>query len=112
MAKPHGNLKDIRTFVEIVAALRAPDGCPWDREQTHSSLARYAIEETFEMVEALEEREAARSAASILPKALTDKFIPQALTDKFIPQHLTDKFKDELGDVLFQVVLHSQLAQE
>ncbi|MDX9731675.1 MAG: nucleoside triphosphate pyrophosphohydrolase, partial [Bdellovibrionales bacterium] len=43
-----------KAFLDIVAALRAPDGCPWDLEQTHRSLVPYAIEETFEMVEAIE----------------------------------------------------------
>ncbi len=40
-------------FVETIARLRAPDGCPWDREQTHSSLARYLIEESYEVLEAI-----------------------------------------------------------
>lgn len=61
--------------------LRGPDGCPWDKEQTHLSLAPYAIEETYEMVEALEKQDDA-------------------------------EFCEELGDVLFQVVLHAQLATE
>lgn len=41
-------------LIAVIAALRAPDGCPWDREQTHRSLAQYAIEETYELVEAIE----------------------------------------------------------
>jgi len=41
-------------LITIIAALRAPDGCPWDREQTHRSLAKYAIEETYELVDAIE----------------------------------------------------------
>lgn len=101
MPKGPENLKDIRqhiqALVDIVAELRGPNGCPWDKEQNHSTLARYAIEETFEMVEALEEREALRKT-----KPLN--------ADQFIS--LSQKFKDELGDVLFQVLLHSQLAKE
>jgi len=97
MPKAPENLKDIRSLVEIVAALRGPDGCPWDKEQNHSTLARYAIEETFEMVESLEEREALR------PKPGTNSV-------EFISAG--HKFKEELGDVLFQVVLHAQLAHE
>jgi tetrapyrrole methylase family protein/MazG family protein len=65
----------------IVARLRAPDGCPWDREQTHSSLRPYVIEEAFEVVGALDENDIAS-----LP--------------------------EELGDLLLQIVLHSQLAEE
>ena len=65
----------------IVARLRAPDGCPWDREQTHASLRRYVIEEAYEVVAVLDSGDYRR-----LP--------------------------EELGDVLFQVLLHAQLAEE
>lgn len=43
-----------KSLLEIIARLRAPNGCPWDREQTHRSLVPYAIEETYELVEAIE----------------------------------------------------------
>ena len=66
---------------DIVARLRAPDGCPWDREQTHASLRRYMIEEAYEAVEAI------------------DADDEGALCE-------------ELGDVLLQVVLHAQIAEE
>jgi tetrapyrrole methylase family protein/MazG family protein len=65
----------------IVARLRAPDGCPWDREQTHASLRPYVIEEAYEVVAALDEND--------LPG-----------------------LRDELGDLLIQVLLHTQLAEE
>jgi tetrapyrrole methylase family protein/MazG family protein len=68
-------------LVETVRRLRAPGGCPWDRQQTHDSLKRYAIEETYELVEAIESGD-------------------------------TFKIKDELGDVLLQVLLHAQIAGE
>ncbi|WP_413587208.1 nucleoside triphosphate pyrophosphohydrolase [Bdellovibrio sp. HCB274] len=84
MAKTPANLRNIESLVEIVASLRGPDGCPWDKEQTHESLTQYAVEETFELVEAIESTGVARD----------------------------QKMKDELGDVLFQVLLHSQLASE
>ncbi|MBO9667184.1 MAG: nucleoside triphosphate pyrophosphohydrolase [Bdellovibrio sp.] len=84
MAKIPSNLQNIESLVEIVASLRGPDGCPWDKEQTHESLTQYAIEETHELVEAIETPSAARD----------------------------QKIKEELGDVLFQVILHSQLASE
>jgi MazG family protein len=42
-------------FVEIIARLRAPDGCPWDREQTHETLIPYCIEEAYEVVDAIRE---------------------------------------------------------
>ena len=61
--------------------MRAPEGCPWDREQTHESLRRYLLEETYEVLEAL------------------DNADPAAL-------------REELGDLLLQVVLHAQIAIE
>lgn len=75
------HLKSMNALIDIVAALRGPQGCPWDKDQTHQSLTPFAIEETFELVEAIE-----------------------ALNDSAM--------KEELGDVLFQVALHSQLAEE
>jgi tetrapyrrole methylase family protein / MazG family protein len=81
MPKPPNNYRDFKSFVEIVQALRGPDGCPWDKEQTHETLTQYAIEETYELVEAIEK------------KSLTD-------------------MREELGDVLLQVVLHSEIARQ
>ncbi|GAC1423720.1 MAG: hypothetical protein NVSMB5_17600 [Candidatus Velthaea sp.] len=66
-------------LVEIMARLRR--SCPWDREQTHESLVRYLIEETYEVVEAIE-------------------------------ANAEGELCDELGDLLFQIVFHSQLATE
>jgi tetrapyrrole methylase family protein/MazG family protein len=66
---------------DVVARLRAPDGCPWDREQTHASLRPYVIEEAYEVLAVLD-------SGSV------------------------DKLPEELGDLLLQVVLHSQLAEE
>jgi uncharacterized protein YabN with tetrapyrrole methylase and pyrophosphatase domain len=71
----------LQELLAIMARLRAPDGCPWDREQTFATLARYAIEEAYELVDAIERGD--------LP-------------------HL----RDELGDLLLQVVFHSQIASE
>lgn len=68
-------------FVATIAALRAPDGCPWDRAQTHQSIAKNMIEEAYEAVDAIE--------ADDVP-------------------HL----REELGDVLLQVVLQSQIAAD
>lgn len=49
-----GEETSFERFQEIVAALRAPDGCPWDREQTHESLRKYLLEETYEALEGLD----------------------------------------------------------
>jgi tetrapyrrole methylase family protein/MazG family protein len=68
-------------FVETIARLRAPDGCPWDREQTHESIARNMLEEAYEAVDAIESGDI---------------------------EHL----REELGDVLLEVVLQSQIAAD
>ena len=49
------NLSQFVTLVDIIAKLRAPDGCPWDRKQTHSSLRENLLEECYEVLEALDE---------------------------------------------------------
>lgn len=46
--------EEFKALVDVVAALRAPDGCPWDREQDHLSLRKYLIEETYEVIEAID----------------------------------------------------------
>lgn len=81
MPHPPQDLREVPSLLKIVADLRGPDGCPWDKEQTHLTLTPYAIEEVSELVEAIESGDDAKT-------------------------------KDELGDVLFQVVLHAQLASE
>ena len=65
-------------LVQTIWRLRQPDGCPWDREQTHESIERNMIEEAYEAVDAIEQRDQA---------------------------HL----REELGDVLMQVLLHAQI---
>jgi nucleoside triphosphate diphosphatase len=68
-------------LVELMATLRAPNGCPWDRKQTHESLKPYLLEETYEVLETIDQRD-------------------------------TAKLREELGDVLLQVLFHSQIATE
>jgi len=68
-------------LIKIMEALRGPKGCPWDKEQTRESLKPFLIEETYELLEALDENN-------------------------------PDKIKEELGDVLFQVVFHCQMSKE
>jgi tetrapyrrole methylase family protein/MazG family protein len=94
MVQAPKNLKKIESLVEIVAQLRGPEGCPWDKEQTHQSLTPFLLEEAHEVVEAIEQ---------LRPS------VPGA--DKASIESLT-KLKEELGDLLFQVILHSQLASE
>jgi MazG family protein len=68
-------------LVAVQARLRAPKGCPWDREQTHQTLRTYLLEEAYEVLEALETGN-------------------------------DEKFAEEMGDLLLQIVFHSQIASE
>lgn len=68
-------------LLDIMAKLRAPDGCPWDRKQTHQTLLAYLIEESYEFIDAVEAGDRAN-------------------------------MREELGDVLLQVVFHAQLGKE
>jgi len=74
-------IKELKELVEVIAKLRAPDGCPWDREQTHKSLKPNMLEEAYEAIDAIDSGDMAN-------------------------------LKEELGDVLLQVVLHAQIASE
>lgn len=68
-------------LVAVMDRLRSPGGCPWDAEQTHTSLARYLLEETYEVLEALDSGD-------------------------------RDHLREELGDLLLQVVFHARIAAE
>jgi tetrapyrrole methylase family protein/MazG family protein len=68
-------------LVRLMARLRAPGGCPWDRAQTHESLLKYLREETREVEEAIEKKD-------------------------------WENLQEELGDILLQILFHSELAQE
>ncbi len=84
------SMRSLDTLVYITGRLQGPNGCPWDREQTHQSIKQNLIEETYEAVDALD--------------ALTaDVSGEQRNAD-------LDKFAEELGDVLLQVVFQSQMA--
>ena len=73
--------ENLEELIAVIAKLRAPDGCQWDREQTHSTLKPNMLEEAYEAVDAIDDNDMV---------------------------HL----KEELGDVLLQVVLHAQIAEE
>jgi XTP/dITP diphosphohydrolase len=72
---------ELARLIEVMDRLRSPGGCPWDAEQTHESLARHAIEEAYELADAIE-------------------------------GGTREDMREELGDVLLQVVFHARLAQE
>jgi tetrapyrrole methylase family protein/MazG family protein len=74
-------LSGFDALVAIIARLRDPDGCPWDRQQTHATLRENLLAECYEVLEALDEGHA-------------------------------DKLREELGDLLLQIVLHAQIAKE
>ena len=71
----------INDLLKVMAKLRSPKGCPWDREQSHLTLRRHAIEEVYELIDAIEAGD-------------------------------DHEMAEELGDLLLQVVFHSQLASE
>ncbi len=71
----------IDRLVQVMDQLRSPGGCPWDAEQTHESLARYLLEETYEALEAMDSGD-------------------------------VGSLREELGDLLLQVVFHARIAQE
>src|SRR5919202_1604229 len=71
-------------LVALMARLRSPDGCPWDREQTYATLAPMLVEEAYEASDASEEANEGRPA----------------------------NLRDELGDILFQIVFFAQVARE
>jgi len=75
-------LQALAQVVDVMATLRGPDGCPWDREQTHRSLLPYLVEEAHELVEAVEDDAG------------------------------DGPMREELGDVLLQVLFHAQIASE
>jgi len=75
-ATQHPKLEEL---IAVLEKLRAPGGCAWDAEQTHESLVQYLVEETYELVEAIERGN-------------------------------RDEMIEELGDVLYQVVFHSDIA--
>jgi XTP/dITP diphosphohydrolase len=71
----------VEQLVQVLDQLRSPGGCPWDAEQTHASLARYLLEETYEALEAMDQGD-------------------------------LGSLREELGDLLLQVVFHARIAQE
>ena len=72
-------LQKLESLIQTAHQLRAPGGCPWDAEQTHRSLVQYLLEETYELIDAIESGN-------------------------------RDEILEELGDVLYQVIFHSDLA--
>ena len=85
-----GAAREMVRLFQLAKRLRDPGGCPWDAEQTHRSLTRYLLEESYEVVEAVE----------ALP------------ADGAIDLAAYAALEDELGDLLYQVVFHAVLAQE
>ena len=78
-------------LIEIMRALRAPGGCPWDRAQTHQTLRQYLIEEAYEVLDVIDEIHT---------------------TEDLKKEKLKGAFREELGDLLMQVLLHSEMTSE
>jgi tetrapyrrole methylase family protein/MazG family protein len=85
------NLSQFSTLVDIIARLRAPDGCPWDRKQTHASLRQNLLEECYEVLDALDEGD-----SSQLCQELGDLLMQVVLH----AQIATEAGEFELGDVM------------
>ncbi|NTW65746.1 MAG: nucleoside triphosphate pyrophosphohydrolase [Nitrospirae bacterium] len=81
MNAQNGRNNPFQRLVELMATLRGPDGCPWDRKQTPESLKPFLVEECYEVVDAIEEGSPA-------------------------------EVRDELGDLLFQIIFHARIAEE
>lgn len=81
MERVNGMGKEIDRLIEIVSRLRSPEGCPWDREQTHKSIMSCLLDETYEFFEGVENND-------------------------------FGIMREELGDILLQVVFHSEMAKE
>lgn len=77
--------KALDELIAVMARLRAPGGCPWDREQTYASLAQYLLEEAYETFDAIQEADQTGDITNL---------------------------KEELGDLLLQVIFHSTIATE
>lgn len=75
------DLSRFHTLVEILARLRAADGCPWDREQTHASLREYLLEECYEVLEALDEADSGRLCEELGDLMLQIVFHAQIATE-------------------------------
>ena len=99
---PSRKLPPIRQLLEIMAALRAPDGCPWDREQDHQSLRWHAVEEVYELLDAIEagdDHEMAEELGDLLlqvvfhaqlareRKVFDFDLVTQRLVDKLVRRH-------------------------
>ena len=81
MTYPQKERYDINDLIEVIRMLRLPDGCPWDKVQTHESIRMNFIEEVYEVIEAIDKND-------------------------------TALMREELGDVLMQVVFHAQMERE
>lgn len=72
---------DIKPIVDVMATLRGPHGCPWDKKQTHTTLRRFLLEEVYEMLDAIDQKD-------------------------------MQGIREELGDILYQVVIHARIGEE
>src|SRR5690349_12758738 len=85
------SLEAIDRVIETVHRLRAPGGCPWDQKQTHQSLRPYLVEESYEVLEVLDQIDS---------------------KEKLKDPKIRDALKEEFGDLLMQIALHTEMTRE
>lgn len=108
-AMPSGGATPVERLLRVMAALRGVEGCPWDRAQTHRSLAPFLIEEAYELIEAIEagdrgDRDGGNAKRGNVKQGNDSESPPLPPVDAAI--------REELGDVLLQVVFHARIAEE
>ncbi|MFM7468956.1 MAG: YabN family protein [Vampirovibrionales bacterium] len=98
----------VEALVQTVATLRHPTGgCPWDIAQDPDTLRKYLLEEAHELLEVLHDYSQVKQAHATRVPSDVSSSLPCPM-----PQAWQDHYKEELGDVLLQVLLHSQMASE
>jgi tetrapyrrole methylase family protein/MazG family protein len=96
-------IKDRYTYedlLKIITALRAPDGCPWDREQTHESIKSNFIEETYEVIEAIN-----KNSPEMMREELGDVLLQVALHAEMESEKGNFDFDDVIHDIVYKLVI-------
>src|SRR5687768_2545118 len=101
--------EQVKLAVGLVERLRGPQGCPWDREQNHLTLRPYLIEEAYEVLDVLDRYLSKQDPKKLAAETPKTKYVP---SDGEFSAQDKKELKEELGDLLLQVVLHAQLADE
>lgn len=103
-------LGQVKLAIGLVARLRGPQGCPWDREQNHLTIRPYLIEEAYEVLDVLDHYESKQDPKQLAKNTPVDSFVPA--DGSFRSADDIKALREELGDLLLQIILHAQLATE